>query len=89
MEDILEEIETLEYDKQTIKQEYLDLDGKTRKSLFSWRGQFSPQLVEVLLGTYARTDSMILDPFAGSRTTLFESARKKLTCYAAEINPRQ
>ncbi|GBE91183.1 site-specific DNA methyltransferase [Nostoc cycadae WK-1] len=73
--------------KQIIKQEDLDLDSKTRTSFFSWRGQFSPQLVEVLLNAYAHTDSVILDPFAGSGTTLFESARKKLACYAAEINP--
>lgn len=73
--------------KQIIKQEDLDLDSKTRTSLFPWRGQFSPQLVEVLLNAYAHTDSVILDPFAGSGTTLFESARKKLACYAAEINP--
>ncbi|MBU7046768.1 MAG: DNA methyltransferase [Theionarchaea archaeon] len=73
--------------KGIIPQKKLDLTKKTRSSLFPWRGQFSPELIEVLLNKYSDSHDVILDPFAGSGTTLFESARKNLPCYGAELNP--
>ena len=36
---------------------------------------------------YGQDTSVILDPFVGSGTTLFEASRKGLRCYGAEINP--
>ncbi|RAQ96765.1 DNA methyltransferase [Thermogemmatispora tikiterensis] len=65
----------------------LDLKRRERTSLFPWRGQFSPQLVELLLHRYAEQGTVVLDPFVGSGTTLFEAARQGLSCYAADINP--
>ncbi|GER84706.1 hypothetical protein KTAU_33420 [Thermogemmatispora aurantia] len=65
----------------------LDLQRRERTSLFPWRGQFSPQLVELLLQHYAEQGTVVLDPFVGSGTTLFEAARQGLSCYAADINP--
>ena len=74
-------------DRTSIPQESLDLANKFRTSLFPWRGQFSPELVELFLDKYSQGTSVILDPFVGSGTTLFEASRKGLTCYGAEINP--
>lgn len=65
----------------------LNIDAKSRGNLFPWRGQFSPQLVEALLRTYAATGSVVLDPFMGSGTVLVESARQNLQAYGFEINP--
>jgi len=70
-----------------IPQERLNLANKLRTSLFPWRGQFSPELVEILLERYSQPGDVILDPFVGSGTTLFEATRKSLKCYGAEINP--
>ncbi len=84
---LLEEIESIPYNRKSIPQESLDLANKFRTSLFPWRGQFSPELVELFLKKYSQDTSVILDPFVGSGTTLFEAARRGLACYAAEINP--
>lgn len=84
---VFEEIENVPIDRQSIPQEKLDLANKFRTSIFPWRGQFSPELVELLLGKYAKDASVVLDPFVGSGTTLFEASAKSLACYGAEINP--
>ena len=76
---LLEDIEKVPFDRQSIPQASLDLANKFRTSLFPWRGQFSPELVELFLNRYSQDSSVILDPFAGSGTTLFEAARKGLT----------
>ncbi|AKD37304.1 MULTISPECIES: DNA methyltransferase [Bacillus subtilis group] len=84
---IFKTIDDFPYDRTSVSQSELDLDIKERKSLFPWRGQFSPCLIELFLDRYSKPDDVIFDPFAGSGTTLFESARKNLKCYGAEINP--
>lgn len=84
---LFHEIALQPIDRVSIDQELLDLTHKERTSLFPWRGQFSPQLIELLLKEYARTNAAVLDPFVGSGTTLFEAARRYLTSYGAEINP--
>ncbi|GAA6616259.1 DNA methyltransferase [Scytonema sp. NUACC26] len=68
-----------EFDKP-IPQESLDIVEKTRANLFTWRGQFSPQLIEVILNSYCLSNSVILDPFAGSGTVLLEAGT--LACEA-------
>jgi hypothetical protein len=65
----------------------LDLQRRERTSLFPWRDQFSPPLVELLLQHYAEQGTVVLDPFVGSGTTLFEAAHQGLSCYAADLNP--
>lgn len=75
------------YDRESIPQKDLDLANKYRTSLFPWRGQFSPEFIEILLNTYSQNGNIIFDPFVGSGTTLFEAIRKNLRCYGAEINP--
>ena len=65
----------------------LNLDGKMRANAFPWRGQFSPELVEALLGAYASDVCSVLDPFMGSGTVLVESARRGYAAYGVEVNP--
>ncbi|WP_017306409.1 DNA methyltransferase [Spirulina subsalsa] len=72
---------------QPISQEKLDIFHKNRSNLFAWRGQFSPQLIEVILEQYCLPDYIILDPFAGSGTVLLEAAKLQLSAYGFDINP--
>jgi DNA modification methylase len=81
------QLKNIECDRQSIPQEKLDIEEKKRHNIFNWRGQFSPQFIEVILNNYSQKNSVILDPFAGSGTTIFESASQQLTCYGADINP--
>lgn len=69
-----------------ISQSALNIDEKTRSNLFTWNGQFSPQFVEALLDKYADDNSFVVDPFAGSGTTLYECARKGISAYGMELN---
>lgn len=78
--------ERVPIDKTTIPQGELNIDNKTRSNLFVWNGQFSPQFIEVLLNYYARGNDVVLDPFAGSGTTLCEAARKGISAYGMELN---
>lgn len=74
-------------DSHTIEQSLLNIEKKQRSNFFPWTGQFSPQLVEVLLSQYASPRAAVLDPFAGSGTILCECGRKGLRADAVEINP--
>lgn len=75
-----------EFDKP-IPKEKLDIVEKTRSNMFSWRGQFSPQLIEVILDAYCLPNSVILDPFVGSGTVLLEAGILEFEAYGFEINP--
>lgn len=86
------ELESLDFngillDTESIPQSRLNIADKTRSNLFPWNGQFSPQLVEVLLQTYSRKGGLILDPFVGSGTVLSEAGRLGLPAVGVEINP--
>jgi len=70
-----------------IPQHILNIEDKKRSNLFTWRGQFSPQLIECILSSYCPVESVVLDPFAGSGTVLFEAASMGLSAYGFEINP--
>jgi SAM-dependent methyltransferase len=74
-------------DRTTVAQELLNIGNKQRSNLFPWKGQFSPQLIEILLRTYSPMKGLVLDPFAGSGTVLHEAARLGLPVVGAEINP--
>ena len=65
----------------------VNIEEKTRSNLFTWRGQFSPQLIESLLQSYAKPGSRVFDPFLGSGTVLYESALLGLSASGCEINP--
>jgi len=75
-----------EFDKP-ISKEKLDIVEKTRTNLFPWRGQFSPQLIEIILSAYCLPNSVILDPFVGSGTVLLEAGILEFEAYGFEINP--
>lgn len=70
-----------------IGQEFLNIETKERSNPLPWNGQFSPQLIEVLLKKYAPKEAVALDPFAGSGTLLHEAAMRKIGGIAADINP--
>jgi hypothetical protein len=71
----------------TLSQDALNITNKIRSNLFTWRGQFSPQLVEALLKAYAPKRGLVLDPFVGSGTVLCEAGRLGLRAFGTEINP--
>lgn len=87
VDSIVAAVSAVSIDGDFMRQEELDLRNRDRTSLYPWRGQFSPGLIESLLRAYSSPGSFILDPFVGSGTTLFESARMNLPCYGAEIHP--
>ncbi|QTA91211.1 DNA methyltransferase [Desulfonema magnum] len=65
----------------------LNVIQKTRSNPFSWRGQFTPELVEYFLDIHADSDSLIADPFSGSGTVLLESLKRNLDVIGCEVNP--
>lgn len=65
----------------------LDLDEKKRSNLLAWRGQFSPELIENILMAYANKDDVLLDPFCGSGTLLYEAGRLGFPAIGVELNP--
>ena len=74
-------------DRESIPQSRLDIADRVRTNLFPWPGQFSPQLVEELLASYAPPKGVVLDPFVGSGTSLVEAARLGLAACGGELNP--
>lgn len=74
-------------DRKSIPQERLNIENKVRSNLFSWSGQFSPQLVQALLERHAPPGSVVLDPFMGSATVAVECGRLGLSMVGTEINP--
>jgi DNA modification methylase len=74
-------------DTVTIPQKLLNIDNKERTNLFPWNGQFSPQLIEALLQTFAHLDDFVLDPFLGSGTVLHEAGRRGHAAFGSEVNP--
>ena len=78
---------SVDLDRSSLPQADLDIANRTRTNPFPWKGQFSPQLAERLLGAYAPVGSFVLDPFVGSGTTLMEAARLGLPASGTELNP--
>lgn len=70
-----------------IPQSKLNIKDKIRSNPLSWNGQFSPQLIQVLLQKYASPNTSLFDPFLGSGTLLLEAGRTKLAASGTEINP--
>lgn len=65
----------------------VNIEDKCRSNLFTWRGQFSPQLIESLLKAYSHSNSKVFDPFLGSGTVLYEAGLLGLSAAGCEINP--
>lgn len=75
-----------EFDRTLIRQSRLDISGSRRVNSLPWRGQFSPELAELLISEFL-DDGTVIDPFCGSGTTLIESARLGRSSIGSEINP--
>ena len=69
-----------------ISQNILDIEDKIRSNIFTWRGQFSPQLIESLLLAYCPRNATILDPFVGSGTTFAVCEKKGREWIGIEID---
>jgi DNA methylase len=80
-------VAAISLDTEFLPQDALDLVSRERTSIYPWRGQFSPGLVGLLLEAYGHPGDVVLDPFVGSGTTLFEAVRRQHPCVGAEINP--
>jgi DNA modification methylase len=65
----------------------VNIEEKKRSNFFNWRGQFSPQLIEEILLSYATEHDVVFDPFLGSGTVLFECALLNIEALGSEINP--
>jgi DNA modification methylase len=73
-------------DCRDIDQNLLNIANKYKSNPLPWNGQFSPQLVQVLLDYYSRNTDIIYDPFLGSGTTLLEAGELNKKAYGTEIN---
>lgn len=76
-----------EIDRVSLPQGSLDIVKRVRTNPLPWKGQFSPQLVEQLLDAYADRAEVVLDPFAGSGTSLGESSRIGIAAIGCDVNP--
>ena len=79
--------ENTPFDTEEIPQAELNIANKLRSNPLRWKGQFSPQLVQVLLHNYSNLSSVVFDPFVGSGTVLLESGMAGLAASGTEINP--
>jgi len=86
-QDAIERVEVSQRVAISPFQKLLDISSKTRTSMFPWRGQFSPQLVEHLISNYALDDGIIVDPFCGSGTVQIEAARLSRDSFGCDVNP--
>ena len=84
----LDEFQRKTFDDISIPQAKLDLDNNRNTNPFSYRGQFSPDLIRILLESYSSIKNLaVLDPFVGSGTVLLESLKHGHSAYGVEINP--
>lgn len=80
-------LQSIRLDTDTIGRDRLNIEAKVRSNLFPWNGQFTPQLVDAFLETYAHSGAFVLDPFMGSGTVLVEAGGMGLRAFGSEINP--
>lgn len=65
----------------------LNISQKSRASRLPWKGQFSPELIEYFLDVFSDKDSVVLDPFSGSGTVMFECQERGLHSIGVDANP--
>ncbi|MDR1106762.1 MAG: site-specific DNA-methyltransferase [Treponema sp.] len=78
--------ENIPLDNNSIEQNLLNIDNRYKTNPLPWNGQFSPQLVQVLLNYYSKSVDTIYDPFLGSGTTLLEAGELHRQTYGTDIN---
>ncbi len=74
-------------DRDSLPRHRLNIARRVRTNPLPWTGQFSPQLVEALIDTYAPRSGALLDPFAGSGICLGEAVQFGLSAHGSELNP--
>lgn len=80
-------LQDVRLDTIEVPQSLLNIETKDRSNLLTWKGQFSPQLVDTLITRYAKKGDSILDPFMGSGTVLYEAASHGMRVTGSDINP--
>ncbi|GAB6392290.1 MAG: site-specific DNA-methyltransferase [Treponematales bacterium] len=73
-------------DRESIEPNVLNIANKYKSNPLPWNGQFSPQLVQVLLNFYSKRSDTVFDPFLGSGTTLLEAGELDREAVGTEIN---
>lgn len=86
VDEALRTVRGRQVDQKSIEQRLLDVKGRKRTNALAWRGQFTPGLPELMLERH-RPSGTVLDPFAGSGTTLLEAIRLGLPSVGTEVNP--
>lgn len=77
---LLEKDDTLKVTKQNTRY--------STHGLHEYKGKFNPQIVHCLMNIFGVTsDSVVLDPFDESGTTLLECAHANVRAYGTDINP--
>lgn len=87
MENAINEYSSVKISNGLLEQSELDLGRNRNSNMFEYRGQFSPDLIKSLLQNYAPPNSIILDPFCGCGTVLFEAAKQGHSAIGIDINP--
>lgn len=87
VEAAIKKAQSMKVDREFLAQSDLDVRVRSRVNALPWRGQFTPDLAKTLLTAYTKVGDRVLDPFAGSGTTLSESIGLGLSCVGTEINP--
>ena len=64
-----------------------DISTRSRTSAFSWRGQFTPDLVKLLFDNFDTEFGLVIDPFMGSGTVINEAIARGRDTVGIEINP--
>lgn len=85
--EVIEKFNKLTPNYNLVTREELDLSNGRNTNIFPYKGQFSPDLIKVLLENYAKRNDSILDPFVGCGTVVFEAAKLDLPAVGTEINP--
>lgn len=70
-----------------MNQELLDVVNKDSSSLFPWRGQFTPDFAFNMVRTFSSENSVLLDPFSGSGTSILAGIQQHLPSFGVELNP--
>lgn len=83
----LNRIDLIDINTTDLEQNLLNIQNKEKSNNFTWKGQFSPQFVSTMLKKYAKLGDVILDPFSGSGTVLFECINNNFNAIGIELNP--
>ena len=65
----------------------IDKRKKDELNSNNYHGNFVPQIPEHFVKRFTKENDLIIDPFVGSGTTIFESTRNNRFCIGVDINP--